>query len=141
MIPRDEHACGELRQRTLTALYNHPPAWLTNAHRALDAAVLEAYGWPADLRDAAMLEKLLQLNIERGDQRSLEFGVIRKQRGPVPPKSKPARFALVPPREKRDPKQLSIHLTMARAKLASKKSTRRAVKAKLRKRSVSRRSS
>ncbi len=43
-------ACEGLGARgTLTALYNARPAWLDLAHRALDAAVLDAYGWPHDL--------------------------------------------------------------------------------------------
>jgi len=44
-----------LRTRTLTALYNDPPTWLTNAHRTLDHAVLDAYGWPHDLGDEEIL--------------------------------------------------------------------------------------
>ena len=36
-------------QRTLTKLYNERPAWLAQAHDALDAAVAAAYGW-ADYR-------------------------------------------------------------------------------------------
>ena len=51
--------------RTLTNLYNQRPTWLDNAHRALDAAVSEAYGWPADLADAEILERLLALNLKR----------------------------------------------------------------------------
>ena len=51
--------------RTLTNLYNARPTWLYNAHRALDAAVADAYGWPADLADAEILERLLALNLER----------------------------------------------------------------------------
>ena len=51
--------------RTLTNLYNARPTWLDNAHRALDAAVADAYGWPADLADAEILERLLALNLER----------------------------------------------------------------------------
>src|SRR5437870_2805204 len=35
----------ELKKRTLTNLYNQRPEWLTLAHRKLDAAVLDAYGW------------------------------------------------------------------------------------------------
>jgi hypothetical protein len=31
----------------------------------LDAAVFAAYGWPADLTDEGILEKLLALNLER----------------------------------------------------------------------------
>ena len=32
---------------------------------ATSAAVADAYGWPADLPDAEMLERLLGLNLER----------------------------------------------------------------------------
>ena len=35
---------------------------LDDIHRALDAAVLRAYGWPEDLSDEAILERLLELN-------------------------------------------------------------------------------
>jgi type II restriction/modification system DNA methylase subunit YeeA len=56
---------GELKQRTLTNLYNQRPAWLANAHRRLDEAVFAAYGWPADLSDEAILERLLELNRAR----------------------------------------------------------------------------
>ncbi len=52
-------------KRTLTALYNARPTWLDLAHRKLDAAVAAAYGWPADLTDDAILERLLALNLER----------------------------------------------------------------------------
>ena len=51
--------------RTLTNLYNARPTWLDNAHRALDAAVAAAYGWPADMGDEEVLEGLLGLNLER----------------------------------------------------------------------------
>jgi type II restriction/modification system DNA methylase subunit YeeA len=39
----------ELKARTLTNLYNEHPAWLRDIHARLDAAVLAAYGWPADI--------------------------------------------------------------------------------------------
>ncbi len=52
-------------QRTLTALYNNPPKWLTNAHAALDAAVAAAYNLPPNLDDAAILSHLLTLNQQR----------------------------------------------------------------------------
>ncbi len=55
-------------KRTLTALYNARPTWLDLAHRKLDAAVAAAYGWPADLTDYAILERLLALNLERAGQ-------------------------------------------------------------------------
>ena len=56
---------ADLAKRTLTNLYNAPPTWLEGLHRALDAAVLAAYGWPAALADGEMLERLLALNGER----------------------------------------------------------------------------
>jgi len=55
----------ELASRTLTNLYNERPTWLANAHADLDRAVLDAYGWPADLGDEAILERLLGLNLQR----------------------------------------------------------------------------
>jgi hypothetical protein len=39
---------------------------LDDIHRALDAAVLRAYGWPEDLDDETILERLLELNKSRG---------------------------------------------------------------------------
>ena len=56
---------AELRKRTLTNLYHGRPTWLDLAHKALDDAVLDAYGWPHDLPDADILERLLVLNLER----------------------------------------------------------------------------
>jgi len=57
-----------LQKRTLTNLYNQPPAWLTMAHEALDAAVAAAYGWadytPA-MPDDEILRRLLALNLAR----------------------------------------------------------------------------
>ena len=55
----------ELKKRTLTNLYNQRPTWLDLAHRKLDHAVLDAYGWPHDLTDDQILERLLTLNLER----------------------------------------------------------------------------
>jgi type II restriction/modification system DNA methylase subunit YeeA len=60
----------DLTDRTLTKLYNARPAWLDNAHRALDAAVFAAYGWPADLSDQEILARLLALNHERAAAQS-----------------------------------------------------------------------
>jgi len=56
---------AELQARTLTNLYNERPAWLANLHEDLDEAVIEAYGWPADLDDDSILGRLLKLNLER----------------------------------------------------------------------------
>jgi len=56
---------AERNRRTLTNLYNARPTWLDMTHRRLDAAVLDAYGWPHDLTDDQILERLLALNAER----------------------------------------------------------------------------
>ena len=63
--PRDADCAAKLKARTLTKLYNERPAWLDLAHKKLDAAVAAAYGWPADMTDEQILEKLLALNLER----------------------------------------------------------------------------
>ena len=57
----------DLRRRTLTNLYNEYErhTWLVNVHERLDAAVAATYGWPADLSDEQVLERLLALNLER----------------------------------------------------------------------------
>ncbi|MEY4755152.1 MAG: hypothetical protein RJA34_50 [Pseudomonadota bacterium] len=56
----------QLAERTLTKLYNQRPAWLSQAHAALDAAVAAAYGWadytPA-MPDDEILKRLLTLNM------------------------------------------------------------------------------
>jgi len=56
---------ADLKKRTLTALYNQRPTWLALTHAKLDNAVFDAYGWPHDLSDDAILERLLALNLER----------------------------------------------------------------------------
>ncbi|HEY5910074.1 MAG TPA: DNA methyltransferase [Verrucomicrobiae bacterium] len=63
--PRDADCAGKLKKRTLTNLYNERPAWLDLAHKKLDAAVAAAYGWPSDLSDDQILERLLKLNLDR----------------------------------------------------------------------------
>jgi type II restriction/modification system DNA methylase subunit YeeA len=57
-----------LKKRTLTNLYNARPAWLDNAHKALDAAVAQAYGWSdytPEMPDEEILRRLLELNLAR----------------------------------------------------------------------------
>jgi hypothetical protein len=58
----------QMAARTLTNLYNQRPAWLDDAHKALDQAVAAAYGWsdysPA-MSDETVLGRLLALNLER----------------------------------------------------------------------------
>ena len=58
---------AELKKRTLTNLYNQRPTWLAHAHATLDAAVADAYAWPANLPDPAILENLLALNLQRSE--------------------------------------------------------------------------
>jgi hypothetical protein len=65
LVPRDEECAKELKKRTLTNLYNQRPTWLDLAHRRLDEAVFAAYGWKTDLSDEQLLEKLLELNLQR----------------------------------------------------------------------------
>lgn len=59
---------AELKKRTLTNLYNARPAWLDNAHLALDKAVAKAYGWDdytPGMSDGEVLQRLLKLNLTR----------------------------------------------------------------------------
>ncbi len=65
LVALDTECAARLKDRTLTKLYNVRPAWLATCHAKLDAAVAAAYGWPADLPDDAILERLLALNLER----------------------------------------------------------------------------
>ena len=70
ILPKDETAAKELAKRTLTNLYNARPTWLDNAHKALDEAVADAYGWGDDwragaLNDDEILARLFRLNQER----------------------------------------------------------------------------
>jgi hypothetical protein len=64
LIPPDVPE-ADLKQRTLTNLYNRHLTWLAQAHEKLDRAVLAAYGWPHDIDDDTLLAKLLALNLER----------------------------------------------------------------------------
>lgn len=61
----DGASAAELKQRTLTNLYNERPTWLDMAHRKLDAAVFAAYGWDASMSDEDILAHLLALNEQR----------------------------------------------------------------------------
>ena len=70
ILPVDERAAQILKKRTLTNLYNERPAWLDNAHRALDEAVAAAYGWEEDFRagklsEEEILKRLFDLNQQR----------------------------------------------------------------------------
>lgn len=70
ILPKNDAAAKELKKRTLTNLYNARPAWLDHAHKALDEAVAEAYGWGDDWRAGVLTEdeilaRLFKLNQER----------------------------------------------------------------------------
>jgi hypothetical protein len=71
ILPRGNLGADDLvalKKRTLTNLYNLRPAWLADAHTALDAAVAAAYGWTdysAATTDNEILARLLTLNLER----------------------------------------------------------------------------
>jgi hypothetical protein len=65
LVAKNAECAAKLKERTLTNLYNEYPAWLEFAHQKLDAAVAAAYGWPANLPDEEILERLLALNQER----------------------------------------------------------------------------
>jgi type II restriction/modification system DNA methylase subunit YeeA len=65
VIVKEGHE-AQLKKRTMTDLYNESPAWLADAHKALDEAVARAYGW-TDYSDAmpdeAIVARLLKLNL------------------------------------------------------------------------------
>ncbi len=65
LVPVDEAAEKELKERTLTKLYNQRPGWLDFLHEELDRQVLAAYGLPDDNSDADLLAELLRLNLAR----------------------------------------------------------------------------
>ena len=78
--PRDKKSGKELERRTLTNLYNERPPWLDLAHSELDSAVATAYGWPADLTDEQILERLLALNLQRAAEEKEAAKKPRAQR-------------------------------------------------------------
>ncbi len=67
VLPKPGHE-KDLAERTLTKLHNQRPAWLDAAHKALDLAVAQAYGWSdyhPEMSDEEILKRLLALNLER----------------------------------------------------------------------------
>jgi type II restriction/modification system DNA methylase subunit YeeA len=67
ILPIDDEAANQLKKRTLTNLYNERPNWLDNLHKKLDKAVADAYGWSNNLSDTEILQKLLELNLQRNE--------------------------------------------------------------------------
>ncbi|MQB34745.1 class I SAM-dependent DNA methyltransferase [Rhizobium rhizogenes] len=73
ILPKDAAAETVWKKRTMTNLYSQRPAWLDYAHKVLDEAVAEAYGWGADWRagrmdDDEILTRLFRLNQERASR-------------------------------------------------------------------------
>ncbi len=71
-----------LQKRTLTNLYNQRPAWLAQAHAALDAAVAAAYGWAdytPDMPDDEILRRLLALNLQRAAEQGTQDAAAPKK--------------------------------------------------------------
>ena len=76
LVAKDAHVF-DLAKRTLTRLYNERPTWLDLAHKALDEAVFDAYGWDPSMTDEQILAALLKLNLERsasGDTAGSDLG-------------------------------------------------------------------
>ena len=58
---------------------------MENIHAQLDAAVTDAYGWPADLPDSEIREGLLALNLERAEAETIALQNIHLAAGrPIP---------------------------------------------------------
>jgi hypothetical protein len=55
---------GSCAEASFTCCCGHR-ACQTYTHKHLDQAVLAACGWPSDLSDEEILERLLALNLER----------------------------------------------------------------------------
>lgn len=62
LVSIGDKATKELKQRTLTSLYNAQPAWLAQAHAQVDEAVAAAYGWARDIAEEEVLRILLEWN-------------------------------------------------------------------------------
>jgi type II restriction/modification system DNA methylase subunit YeeA len=55
----------ELKNRTLTNLYNQRPSWLENAHQSLDREVFATYGLAYPSTRSEVLQHLFDLNLDR----------------------------------------------------------------------------
>lgn len=68
LTPQENTPEEMIREMTLTNVYNKNHRWLQIDHEKLNRAVFDAYGWPenpADLDEDTILERLLELNLER----------------------------------------------------------------------------
>jgi type II restriction/modification system DNA methylase subunit YeeA len=75
---------AELKNRTLTNLYNQRPSWLESAHQNLDRAVFASYGLTYPSTQSEILQHLLDLNLDRA------AGSIRIPIHEMPMKKPPA---------------------------------------------------
>ena len=73
----------DMKDRTLTKLYNSRPEWLSNAHRVLDEVVFTAYGLRNTVSKTEILEFLLTFNQDRA------AGKTRLPEAMLPPKKAP----------------------------------------------------
>jgi len=74
-----EATAAELKNRTLTALYNANPQWLQNAHTTLNLAVYRAYGWADTISDDAILEALLAENLSRAGKTTVAMSEVEDE--------------------------------------------------------------
>ena len=86
LLPVSPEAEAVLKKRTLTNLYNAKPAWLSHAHKALDEAVAEAYGWGNDWRtgkltDDEIRSRLFHLNQTRAKAQSKPQAPMVQKKG------------------------------------------------------------
>jgi hypothetical protein len=58
---------SDKKPHTLTRLYNENPTWLQMAHKRIDEAVFEGYGWDLAMTDEQLLDELLKLNLSRAE--------------------------------------------------------------------------
>lgn len=86
-------SASELKKRTLTNLYNQNPTWLQDSHRALDEAVIAAYGWPKDISDEEMLRRLLELNAQRFAAQQIQNSLRQADQGRLVPHAKVKQMA------------------------------------------------
>jgi hypothetical protein len=79
--PTDTQQSQGQEEKAYTAiLYNARPTWLELTHKKLDEAVFATCGWPRDLSDEEILERLLVLNLERtGEQPLVTKGYCEPQ--------------------------------------------------------------
>jgi hypothetical protein len=65
IVPSDEECAKQLKECTLTNLYNERLTWLRLARKKLRTAVFAAYGWDPAVSDDALLAALFALHLER----------------------------------------------------------------------------